>query len=93
MELALVLVLVVLVELALTFYLLGRVRDYRRRVSKLERNVSQLANVVKDWDSGAAVSSDKAIEANDFASLLEGVTEKDIKQAKTVLAAFGVEQD
>lgn len=90
MELALLLVFVVLVELALTFFLLGRINDYRKRVSSLEKNVRELSNVVSSWSEDKNVAFDTEGQANDFASLLENVTEEDIQQAQTVLAAMGV---
>lgn len=89
MELALLLVLLVVVELVLTVFMVARHRDYLRRVKRLENNVSKLAAAVRDWDGNMDVASGAAPDTQDFASLLEGVTPEDIKQAQTILGAFG----
>jgi hypothetical protein len=102
MELAVILVLLVIVELALTFYLLGRLKDYRKTVNEL---VDHMANVEHGLDR-ALESLDLADEnlrnvVNDrndspsadilaAAEVAQNATPAEIEQAKSILTALGV---
>ena len=50
MELALLLVLLVIVELAVTVWLLARHKSYLQRVKKVEKNLVKLAEVLRDYE-------------------------------------------
>lgn len=103
MELAVILVLAVIVELALTFYLLGRLRDFRATVNEL---VDHMANVEHGLD-GALASIGQATQRLDndvqtqktlpdqgvlqaATQVAKTATPDELEQAKTILAALGV---
>lgn len=87
MELALVLVVAVLVEMAATFYMLARNRDYRKRVTKLEKNVRRMAEVLRDMAEDEPVHD---MADAPIAELVAKASEDDIAQAQEVLKALGV---
>lgn len=93
MELALVLVFAVIVETFLTAFLLGRLRDYRRRVAVCEKRLDVFET------AGAAPAAGDAVEVAPVAAavpanvseLLAKVTPEDVKQAEAILKAMGIE--
>lgn len=102
MELAVILVLCVLVELALTFYFLGRLREYKRTLNEL---VNEMANIEHGLDQaltslGMAKNRLDGV-ANDLensptsdilaaAKAAESATPDEIAQAKKILETLGV---
>lgn len=99
MGLALFLVVLVVLELALTVWFLARQREYRGsivairgRVSKLERNVVKMAEVLRDLSEDAPdmpVSDDGAVN---LADLVSKATPEDFEQAQEVLRSLGLGQ-
>lgn len=103
MELAVILVLAVIVELALTFYLLGRLRDFRATVNGL---VDNMANVEHGLDRALAslgqtsqrldnalqpqltLSDEGVMQA--AAQAAATATPDEVEQAKSILTALGV---
>lgn len=85
MELALTLIIVVMAEIALSFYLLARIRDYKKRVQRLEKNVVRLASELK---SGVDAGEEDNALAND---VLVAASPEDIEQAKQILEALGLQ--
>lgn len=83
MELALLLVFCVILNLCLTFFLLGRVRDYLRRVRKLEKNVTRLAEVVRDGHESA--NANVLDSTGSISDLLANASNEDMAQAQQVL--------
>lgn len=94
MELALILVLIVIAELIVTVWMLARHKTYLKKVSRLERNVRKMAEVLADMasDKDAGISDDTASE-QDLVSLVASATPEDIEQAQKVLAALGLSKD
>ena len=94
MELALLLVFVVIAELVVTVWMLASVKSYKRKVSRLERNVSKLANVVKDMSKDAVLPvSSPTDSADSIAQMVASATPEDLEQAQTILAALGINKD
>ena len=89
MELAIILVLLVVVELALTFYLLARIRDYRRRVTRLEKNTAKMAEVINGMALDAKAPTVPAEHAA-VQDILQSATPEDIEQAKKIIDTFGL---
>lgn len=94
MELALVLVVLVVVELFLTAFLLGRLRDFRREVSMCEKRMN---DVVASKGGGADAPSEaveaaasSAVVPENFKELLSKVTPEDVQQAQAILDAMGI---
>lgn len=83
MELALLLVFCVILNLCLTFFLLGRVRDYLRRVKRMEKNVTRLAEVVKDEHESS--NADVFDSTGSLSDLLANASAEDVEQAQQVL--------
>lgn len=95
MELALLLVLVVIVELAITVFMLARHKDYLRRVSRLEKNVRKMAEVLNDivGSEDGSLGGSGLDSGGDLASLVKQATPEDIEQAQAVLAALGINSE
>lgn len=94
MELALVLVVLVVVELFLTAFLLGRLRDFRRDVSMCEKRVN---DAIASQVGGAAAPSEvveaaasPAVVPENVQELLSKVTPEDVQQAQAILDAMGI---
>lgn len=104
MELAVILVLCVVIELALTFYLLGRIKDYRHTLDGL---VDNMANVEHGLDQALAslglaqTSLGSVVGGTDnCASGLASAAEvaataspDEVAQAKAVLESLGIKMD
>ena len=94
MELALILVLLVIAELVVSVWMLAKHKQYMKRVTRLERNVRKLAEVMQDMASDKdAVVQSGADNQQDLASLVAKATPDDIEQAQKVLAALGLSED
>lgn len=90
MELALLLVVLVIVELALTVYMVAKHKQYLGRVAKLERNVKKMAEVLRDLASEQDVV--ECVSADVTLSELVGqATSEDIAQAQAVLKALNLQ--
>lgn len=90
MELALLLVFLVFVELAFTIWFLARQRDYMKRVKRLERNVSKLAEVVSEGsvDVADAVPAFEDVDLTSFGDIINTATPEDLAQAQALINAF-----
>lgn len=90
MELALLLVLLVIVELALTVYMVAKHKQYLGRITKLERNVKKMAEVLRDL-----ASEQDAVECAPadvtLSDLVGQATPEDIAQAQAVLKALNLQ--
>lgn len=87
MELALLLVFLVFVELAFTVWFLARQRDYMRRVKRLERDVTKLAQVVSEGSADvldAAPSLDD-VDLTSLGSLINTASPEELAQAQALL--------
>lgn len=102
MELAVILVLAVIVELALTFYLLGRLRDFRATVDGLVNNMADVehgldvamaslgqASQRLDNDEQQLTLSDEGV-MQAAAQAAASATPDEVEQAKSILTALGV---
>lgn len=92
MELALLLVFLVFVELAFTVWFLARQRDYSKRVKRLERNVTKLAQVVSEGETGAvdAAAGLGDVDLTALGSLINTATPEEIAQAQALVNALGL---
>lgn len=104
MELAVILVLLVIVELALTCYFLGRIKDYKRTVSEL---VDHMASIEHGLDQaltslGLAQSRIEGVahDTDDNASGLAAAAQAaataspdEVAQAKAILDSLGIKMD
>lgn len=95
MELALLLVLLVIVELAVTVWLLARHKSYLKRVSKLEKNLVKLAEVLKDYEqvpeTQTVYNPAAPAAGSSLADLVSKATPEDLEQAHKILASMGFE--
>lgn len=95
MELALLLVFLVFVELAFTVWFLARQRDYVKRVKRLERNVTKLAQMVSEDKAGvldAAPSLDD-VDLTSLGSIISTATPEDLAQAQALINALGLKKE
>lgn len=87
------LVFIVVVNLALTAYLLGRVRDYLRRLSVVESKAVS-GDVAPAAPAAQGASEDEAkAGALDLQALMAQATPEDVAQAEAILKAMGVKAD
>ena len=94
MELALVLVLLVIAEIVVSVWMLARHKSYLKRVSRLEKNVRKMAEVLHDLakDTPNDVDSNP-LAGQDLASLVAQATPEDVQKAHDILAAMGLAED
>ena len=92
MELALLLVFAVMVELGLTFYLLGKQRNIKRndaqilkRVQRLEKNVTKLAEVLSDMSYDVPDTQENITNTPTIAELVAQATPEDVAKANEIL--------
>ena len=95
MELALLLVFLVFVELAFTVWFLARQRDYVKRLRKLERNVTKLAQVVSEGETDALDASPIAgnVDVSGLAAAINTASPEDIAQALEFVNSLGLGKD
>lgn len=98
MELALLLVFAVMVELGLTFYLLGKQRHVKRndaqilkRVQRLEKNVTKLAEVLSDMSYDVPDTQKDFTESPSIADLVAQATPEDVAKANEILRQLGLD--
>ena len=95
MELALLLVLLVIVELAVTVWLLSRHKSYLKRVSKLEKNLVKLAEVLRDYEqvpeTETVYASAAPAAGSSLSDLVSKATPEDLEKAHKILASMGFE--
>lgn len=104
MELAVILVLLVVAELAITCFLLGRIRDYRRTVDDL---VNEIAGIEHGLDRAMTAlglaQSRLGVDANGHddsenvfstaAQVAASATPAEVEQARAVLESLGIKMD
>lgn len=99
MELALLLILLVIVELVLTVILMARHRQYinqqrsfEKRVARLEKNLTRLAEFVKDHENVDDLSrfSQKDSVDDTLDVLASQISPDDIEKAQELLRNMGV---
>ena len=90
MELALLLVFLVFVELAFTVWFLARQRDYIKRVKRVERNVSKLAEMVSEGSADAldAAPSLDDVDLTSLVDIINTATPDELAQAQALINAF-----
>lgn len=104
MELAVILVLLVIIELALTCYFLGRIRDYRRTVDELVDHMSNLEHGLDKALTTLGIAQSRLESVNndtdDCASGLAAAAQvaataspDEVAQAKAVLEQLGIKMD
>ena len=95
MELALLLVFLVFVELAFTVWFLARQRYYSKRVKRLERNVTKLAQVVADDKADVLDASPIAgnVDMSGLAAAINTASPEDIAQALEFVNSLGLGKD
>lgn len=88
-----VLVFAVIVETFMTAFLLGRLRDYRRRVAVCEKrlDVVETAGAAPAAGDVVEVAPVAAVDTANVADLLSKVTPEDVRQAEAILKAMGIE--
>ena len=95
MELALLLVLLVIVEWAVTVWLLARHKSYLQRVKKVEKNLVKLAEVLRDYEQVSETETVYAPAAPaagaSLADLVSKASPEDLEQAHKILSAMGFE--
>lgn len=98
MELALLLVVLVIAELALTVWFLARQsttrkseRSLTKRVTRLEKNVTKMAEVLRDMSRDA----DELEITNDatISDLVAAATPEDVAKANEILKALGLDNE
>lgn len=87
MELAFLLIIVCLVNLVLSVYLVGRVRDYLRRLRVLEEVVNDISI---DDKAATPVEVPATVVPHDMAEILAKATPEDIAQAQAILDKLGI---
>lgn len=104
MELAVILVLLVVAELAITCFLLGRIKDYKHTLDDV---IDNMANIEHGLDQalaslGLAQQSIGKVQngVNDYtdaiasaAQVAQGATPDEVEQAKHVLQSLGIKMD
>ena len=95
MELALLLVFLVFVELAFTVWYLARQRDYSKRVKRLERNVTKLAQVVAEDKADVLDASPSLgdVDLTALGSIVNTATPEEIAQAQAFINALNLGKD
>ena len=98
MELALLLVFAVMVELGLTFYFLGKQRHIKRndaqilkRVQRLEKNVTKLAEVLSDMSFDVPDTQEDITKSPSIADLVSQATPEDVAKANEILKSLGLD--
>lgn len=92
MELALILIVLVIAELILTAFMLGRYREFVSRLRVVEVAVKEVMEDARE-DGAAAVApaGPDAAAAVDAASLIAQATPEDIAKANEILAKLGIQ--
>lgn len=85
-ELALILIVFVVVDLVMTFFLLGRLREFIGRLRVLE---VEYESVPATEPSTQVAKADSAPEM-DVASLVASATPEDLAQAQAILEKLGI---
>lgn len=98
MELALLLVLLVILELAFTVWFLARQSSIKKserllakRVTRLEKNITKMAEVIQDmsYDADELESDDNAT----LSDLVAAATPEDVAKANEILKALGLDKE
>lgn len=98
MELALLLVFLVILELAFTVWFLARQSSIKKsdrllakRVSRLEKNVTKMAEVIRDMSFDAdELETDNNATLSD---LVASATPEDVAKANEILKALGLDKE
>ena len=96
MGLALLLVIVVIAELVCTVWMLARQRSInkldvsvKKRVARLEKNVTKMAEVLRDM---SGEYEDETLSDAGISDLVANATPEDIAKANEILKQLGIEQ-
>lgn len=95
MELALLLVLLVFVELALTVWFLARQRDYVKRIRKVEKNVTKLAEIIQDMSADVLddAPTSAGLSAQSLQDLINTATPQDMAAAQALISALHIDKE
>lgn len=95
MELALFLVLLVCVELAFTVWFLARQRDSIKRVKRLEKNVTKLAEIIQDMsaDDLDDAPTSAGLSAQSLQDLINTATPQDMAAAQALISALHIDKE
>lgn len=103
MELAVILVLTVVAELAITCFLLGRIRDYKRTVDDLVDNMANIEHGLDQALTALGMAQTHLGVANGYANHTDvlasaaqaaaGASPDEVEQARKVLENLGIKMD
>lgn len=86
LELALILIVFVVIDLVMTFFLLGRLREFLRRLKVLEIEYESVPATEPDSQAARAVETPEI----DVSQLVANATPEDIAQAAAILEKLGI---
>lgn len=95
MELALLLVFLVFVELAFTIWFLARQRDYMKRMKRVEKNVTKLAEIIQDMsaDDLDDAPTSAGLSAQSLQDLINTATPQDMAAAQAIISALHLDKE